>query len=48
MHFQEQIPEYYIGYIEIDTLKLPLVYGATEKELNQNLVGISKYSTKIT
>ena len=46
MHFQEQIPEYYIGYIEIDALKLPLVYGATEKELNQNLVGISKSSTK--
>ena len=44
--FQEQIPEYYIGYIEINSLKVPLVYGTTDQELDQNLVGISEYSTK--
>lgn len=44
--FQEQIPEYYLGYIEINSLKIPLVYGTTDKELDQNLVGISEYSTK--
>lgn len=40
--------EYYIGYIKIESLniKVPLVYGTSEKELNQNIVGVSNYSNK--
>lgn len=37
---------YYVGYIEINNKKIPLVYGTDEKELNQNIVGISKHSNK--
>lgn len=37
---------YYVGYIEINNRKIPLVYGTDEKELNQNIVGISKHSNK--
>lgn len=37
---------YYVGYIEINNKKIPLAYGTDEKELNQNIVGISKHSTK--
>lgn len=37
---------YYIGYIEIENLKIkvPIVYGTSKKELDQNVVGISNYS----
>lgn len=38
---------YYVGYIEIKNLniKVPLVYGTSAKELNQNVVGINNHST---
>lgn len=36
---------YYVGYIEVCKLKIPLVYGTSKKELDQNIVGIDKHST---
>ena len=36
---------YYVGYIAVCSIKIPLVYGSSEKELNQNLVGIDNHST---
>lgn len=40
------VKNYYVGYIEICSLEIPLVYGTTSRELNQNLVGIDNHSTK--
>lgn len=41
----DNIVNYYIGYIEIENkIKVPLVYGTTDKELDQNVVGVSNYS----
>lgn len=36
---------YYVGYIEICYLKIPLVYGSSDKEIDQNIVGIDNHST---
>ena len=46
IELKEEVSNYYIGYIIIKKLniKIPLVYGTSEKELNQNIVGVSKYS----
>lgn len=40
-----EIKNYYVGYIEICSLKIPLVYGTSSKELDQNIVGIDNHST---
>lgn len=37
---------YYVGFIEVCSLKIPLVYGTTSRELNQNIVGIDNHSNK--
>lgn len=41
-----EIINYYVGYIKINDLKVnvPLVYGTSKKELDQNIVGVSNYS----
>ena len=45
IQYKDNIVNYYVGYIEIeDKIKVPLVYGTSDKELNQNVVGISNYS----
>lgn len=46
IELKEDVSNYYIGYIIIKELniKIPLVYGTSEKELNQNIVGVSNYS----
>lgn len=43
---QGGIINYYVGYIKINDLKVnvPLVYGTSKKELDQNIVGVSNYS----
>lgn len=47
INYNSEIVNYYVGYISIKDLEIevPLVYGTSKNELNQNLVGISKYST---
>ena len=45
IQYKDNMVNYYVGYIEIkDKIKVPLVYGTSDKELNQNIVGISNYS----
>lgn len=48
MKYNNTNNSYYVGFIEIETLniKVPLVYGTSAKELDQNVVGISSHSTE--
>lgn len=47
LELKEEVSNYYVGYIIIKNLniKIPLVYGTSKEELDQNVVGISKYSS---